>query len=155
MKYLKHKTALVGKKAKIGDNTRLWAFCNIQDGAVIGSGCNLRDGCYVEKGAVIGNNVTIKNNVCVFEGVTLEDQVFVGVNVVFINDRHPKSRNKNWTLEKTRVKKGASIGSNATILCGITVGEGAMVGAGSVVTKDVPAGATVLGNPARIRKGRN
>ncbi len=152
MNYFKHETTIVGKTAKIGNDTRVWAFCNIQDGVTIGSGCNICDGCFIEKGAVIGNNVTIKNNACIFDGVTIEDDVFVGVNVSFINDRHPKSRNKNWTLEKTLVKKGASIGSNSTILCGITIGPGAMIGAGSVVTKDVAPNTVVFGNPARPKQ---
>ncbi len=150
MKYLKHKTALIGKKAKIGPKTKIWAFVNIQDGAVIGTHCNICDGCFIEKGAMIGNHVTIKNDVAVFEGITLEDDVFCGANVAFINDRYPRSHRKDpWVLEKTTVKKGATIGANATILCGVTIGEYAVIGAGSVVTKDVAPFVIVLGNPAR------
>ena len=151
MSYFKHDKALVSEDAKIGDDTRIWAFTNIQAGAVIGSQCNICDGSFVEKGAVIGDQVTIKHHVAVFDGVTLEDNVFVGSNVAFINDRHPRSGAGNeWTLEKTVVKKGASLGSNSSILCGITIGEYAVVGAGSVVTKGVPPHAIVCGNPSTL-----
>ena len=149
MNYFKHPTALVGAKAQIGDGTRVWAFVNIQDGAVVGKGCNVCDHCFVEEGVAIGDNVTIKNGVSVFEGVTLEDGVFVGPHAVFVNDRYPKSRNSNWKLERTVVRRGASIGANATIMCGITIGEDAIIGAGAVVLKDVPARAKMVGNPAR------
>lgn len=148
MSYFKHAQALVDKKAKIGEGTRVWAFTNIQEGAVIGKNCNICDGSFVEQGAVIGDDVTIKHHVAVFNGVRIEDGVFVGSNVAFINDRHPRSKKKDWVLEKTLIKKGASIGSNAVILCGITVGEYAVVGAGSVVTKDVLPRTVVCGNPA-------
>ncbi|MDP2653013.1 MAG: acyltransferase [Candidatus Omnitrophota bacterium] len=152
MKFFQHEKALVSPKAKIGDETRVWAFVNVQDGAVIGRGCNICDGCFIEKGSVIGDNVTLKNRVHVFEGITLEDDVFCGANTAFINDRYPRSNRKDkWVLETTLVKKGASIGSNATILCGITIGEYAFVGAGSVVTRDVPSHAIVVGNPARLK----
>jgi acetyltransferase-like isoleucine patch superfamily enzyme len=149
MNYFKHDSALVGAKAQIGDGTRIWAFVNILDGAVVGRNCNICDCSFIEKGVVLGDNVTIKNGVSVFEGVTLEDGVFVGPNAVFINDRFPRSRNPGWRLEKTRIRKGATIGANATILCGVTVGEYAVIGAGSVVLKDIPAHAIVVGNPAR------
>jgi len=149
-KFFQHASALVSSKAEIGENTRIWAFTNIQEGAVIGQSCNICDGCYVEKGSLIGNHVTLKNGVNVFAGVTLEDDVFCGANAAFTNDRHPRSQRRDpWVLEKTLVKKGASIGSNAVLLCGITVGEYAVVGAGSVVTKDVKAHEIFVGNPAR------
>ena len=152
MDYFRHDMALIGANAKIGEKTRIWAFTNIQDGAIIGKHCNVCDGCFVEKGALVGDHVTLKNGVSVFEGVTLEDDVFCGANVTFVNDRHPRSNRKDrWVMEKTLVKKGATIGSNATIMCGVTIGEYAVVGAGSVVTKDVPAFAITVGNPAEFR----
>lgn len=150
-KNFQHEKSLVGKKAQIGEKTRIWAFVNIQDGAVIGAGCNICDGCFIEKGAVIGNHVTLKNGIAVFDGIVLEDDVFCGANCAFINDRYPRSHRKDsWALEKTLVKKGATIGTNATILCGIVIGEYAVVGAGSVVTKDVAAHTIVVGNPAKV-----
>jgi len=148
--FSQHKNALVAEKAKIGNNTRLWAFVNVQDDAQIGEHCNICDGCFIEKGAVIGNHVILKNGVNVFDGVTLEDNVFCGANAAFTNDRHPRSvRRDPWVLEKTLVKKGATIGSNAVILCGLTVGQYAVVGAGAVVTKNVADYEIVAGNPAR------
>ncbi|MBI5415333.1 MAG: N-acetyltransferase [Candidatus Omnitrophica bacterium] len=151
MNYFKHKTALVDKKARIGKGTRLWAFTNVKAGAVIGCNCNICDGSFVEGGAVIGDNVTIKHHVVVFDGVTLGDYVFVGSNVAFVNDRYPRSKKKDWVLEKTAVGKGATIGSNAVVLCGVTIGEYAVVGAGSVVTKDVASFTVVYGNPASVK----
>ena len=149
--YFQHEKALIGSTAQIGENTRIWAFANIQDGAVIGRGCNICDGCFVEKGAVIGDNVTLKNGVNIFEGIVLEDDVFCGPHAAFINDRYPRSFNKDtWVLEKTIVKKGATIGCNATVLCGMTIGRYAFIGAGSVVTKDVGDFHIVRGNPARF-----
>ena len=149
-KYFKHPAALVSPRAVIGEKTRIWAFANIADGAVVGKDCNICDGCYIEKGAVIGNHVILKNGVNVFEGVTLEDNVFCGANAAFTNDRHPRAlRRDPWVLEKTLVKTGASIGSNAVILCGITVGQYAVVGAGCVVTKSVGDYEIVAGNPGR------
>jgi len=147
--FFQHEQALVSPDARIGPDTRLWAFTNIQAGAVIGRACNICDGCFIEKGAVIGNNVTLKNGVNVFDGITIEDDVFCGANASFINDRYPRSR-QQWRLEKTLIKKGATIGSNATILCGITIGEYAFVAAGSVVTRDVSDFTLVVGNPARF-----
>jgi UDP-2-acetamido-3-amino-2,3-dideoxy-glucuronate N-acetyltransferase len=148
--YFQHETALVSPQAVIGKGTRIWAFTNIQAEAVIGENCNICDGCYVEKGARIGNHVKLKNHVCVFDGIILEDGVFVGANTSFINDRFPRAESAGFTLEYTLVKKGATIGAGSVILCGITIGEYALVGAGSVVTKNVEAHTMVLGNPARF-----
>ena len=150
MNYFKHEYALVHPQAKIGEGCRIWAFVNIQQGAVIGQRCNICDGCYIEGGAVVGNHVTIKNGVEIFNGVTIEDDVFLGAHATFINDRYPRSNRKDeWVLEKIHVKKGVTIGANATIMCGVTIGEYAVVGAGAVVTKNIEPYTIVRGNPAR------
>lgn len=150
MNYFKHDKALVEEGSQIGEGTRVWAFAHIQSGAKLGSHCNICNGTFVEKGAVIGNHVTIKHNVCIFDGVTIDDDVFVGSNIAFINDRYPRSHRKDsWILEKTHIKKGATLGSNTSILCGLTIAEYAIVGAGSVVTENVQAYAIVVGNPAQ------
>ena len=121
--------------------------------AQIGENCNICSHCFIENDVKIGNNVTVKSGVQLWDGITLEDDVFIGANVSFTNDRYPKSKNKNWKLEETKVRRGASIGAGSTILCGIEIGEESMIGAGSVVTKDVPAGELWMGNPARfVRK---
>ena len=140
-------------QAPIPESTNVWQFCVILPKAKIGENCNICSHCLVENEVVIGNNCTIKCGVQSWDGVTLEDNVCIGANVTFTNDRYPKAKNPNWILEKTRICKGASIGAGSTLLCGITIGENAMIGAGSVVTKDVPAGELWLGNPARfVRK---
>lgn len=150
MGFFKHEKASVHPEAKIGDGTRIWANTNIQAGAVIGKGCNICDGSFVEKGAIVGNAVTVKHHVSIFDGVTIEDNVFIGSNIAFINDRYPRSaRHDAWTLEKTLIKKGATIGSNAVVMCGLTVGEYAMIGAGAVVIRDVPPFAIMVGSPAK------
>ncbi|HBH65520.1 MAG TPA: dTDP-6-deoxy-3,4-keto-hexulose isomerase [Erwinia persicina] len=130
---------------QIGKGTRIWQFCVVLDGAVIGENCNICSHCFIESEAVIGNNVTIKCGVQIWNGITLDDDVFIGPNVTFCNDKHPRSGNKNWLLEGVRVKKGASIGANATILPGITIGENAVIAAGAIVTKSVAAGQLVKG----------
>lgn len=139
--------------AVIPESTNVWQFCVVLPNALIGENCNICSHCFVENGAVIGNNVTIKNGVQVWDGVTIEDNVQIGANVSFTNDRYPRSKNPNWVLEKTRVCRGASIGAGSCISCGITIGENAMIGMGSVVTHDVPANELWRGNPARfVRK---
>ncbi len=149
MSYFKHPQALVGPKAVIGEGTRVWAFTNIQDGSQIGQGCNICDGCFIEEGVTVGDYVTLKNGIAVFKGITIEDEVFCGANCSFINDRYPRShRQETWVLEKTFIKRGATLGTNATILCGITIGEYSVVGAGAVVTKSVQPHEIVIGNPA-------
>ena len=149
-KFYKHPRALV-ESDLIGEGTRIWAFVHVLPGARIGRGCNIGDHCYIEGKARIGNDVTIKNNVAVWDGVWIEDRVFVGPNASFTNDARPRSRSLDWVLLPTRVEEGATIGANATILCDLTIGRHALVGAGAVVTRDVPAFALVLGNPGRVR----
>lgn len=134
---------------RIGEGTRIWQFVVVLPGAVIGRDGNICSHCFIENQVVVGDRVTVKCGVQLWDGVTLEDDVFVGPNVTFTNDPQPRSRNATAKLLPTLVKKGASIGANATILPGLTIGEGAMVGAGSVVTKDVPPRTLVVGNPAR------
>lgn len=137
---------------EIGNGTKIWQFCVVLEGAKIGDNCNICSHCFIEGQAIIGNNVTLKEGVHVWNGVIIEDDVFIGPNATFCNDKFPKSKNKDFKLLKTVVKKGASIGANATILPGLVIGEGALIGAGAVVTKDVPDGAVFIGNPARIYK---
>ena len=129
----------------IGENTNIWQFCVVLKDAQIGSDCNICSHCFIENDVIIGNSVTIKCGVQIWDGMRIEDNVFVGPNVTFCNDRYPKSRNKNWKLEPVIIKKGASIGANATILPGVTIGENAMIAAGAVVVKDVPANVVYLG----------
>ena len=149
--YFLHPSGLC-ESADVGAGTRIWAFAHVLAGARVGARCNLCDHTFVETGAVIGDGVTVKNGVQVWAGVTLEDDVFVGPNATFTNDVMPRAAVKRpqeaW-LAPTVVRRGASIGANATIVCGTTVGEGAFVGAGAVVVGDVPPHTVVVGNPAR------
>lgn len=147
------------ESTSVGAGTRIWAFAHVTDGAIVGCECNLGDGVYVERGAVIGDRVTVKNGVMLWAGVTIEDEAFIGPAVVFSNDKYPRSPRlplvreryqapENW-LQPTRVCRGASLGAGAIILPGVTIGSFAMVAAGSVVTREVPAYRLVMGNPAR------
>ncbi|NPV87527.1 MAG: N-acetyltransferase [Anaerolineae bacterium] len=155
--FYSHPTALV-ETSTIGEGTRIWAYAHVMNNVSIGKNCNIGDHCFIESGVIIGNNVTIKNGNMIFEGVMLEDGVFVGPHVFFTNDLYPRSprlpqakkryETQDW-LKKTLVKQGATLGAGAIILAGNTIGEFSMVGAGSVVTRDVPAYALVIGNPAK------
>ena len=136
---------------EVGAGTRIWAFAHVLPGARIGADCNICDGVFVEDGVTVGDRVTIKSGVQLWTGVELEDDVFVGPNATFTNDPFPRSKQHPDEYARTVVRAGASIGANATILPGLEIGQGAMVGAGSVVTRPVPPHAIVKGNPARIR----
>lgn len=133
-------------EGRVGEGTRIWRWSHVAQTGVVGDNCMIGQGCYVA--GIVGNNCRIQNGAQIFEGVTLEDDVFVGPNACFTNDK--KTGTKSEYPVRTLVKRGATIGANATIICGVVVGENALVGAGAVVTKDVPAGATVVGCPARI-----
>lgn len=148
--YFVHESSYVDEGARIGSGTKIWHFCHVMPGAVIGERCNLGQNVVVMSGTVIGNNVKIQNNVSIYEGVTLEDDVFCGPSCVFTNVINPRSHvSRKSEYLPTLVKRGASIGANATIICGGTIGEFAFVGAGAVVRGDVPAYGLVVGVPAR------
>ncbi len=146
-----HPTAVVEEGAVIGEGTRIWHFAHIRSGARIGKNCNIGKGVYVDVDVEIGDRVKIQNFVSVYRGVKIEDDVFLGPHATLTNDLYPRSFNEDWKVVPTLIKRGASIGANATIICGVTIGEYAMVGAGAVVTKDVPPHALVYGNPARLK----
>jgi len=148
--YFVHPHALVETEA-IGEGTRIWAFAHVMKDAVVGKNCNIGDHAFVESNVVVGDGVTIKNGVAVWDGVSLADHVFVGPNAVFTNDRNPRAEVKKSREQfvLTKVHEGASIGANATVVCGVTIGRYAFVGAGTVVIRDIPAYALVVGNPAR------
>lgn len=149
-----HETACVDQGAVVGKGTKIWHFSHVMPGAVIGERCNLGQNVFIANNVRIGNNVKIQNNVSVYEGVILEDDVFCGPSAVFTNVRNPRSafpRNSSEHYVKTLVKRGATIGANATIVCGVTLGEWAFVAAGAVVTKDVPTYGLVVGVPAQVR----
>lgn len=145
-----HKLADVQSK-NIGKNTNIWQFCVVLEGAEVGNNCNICSHCFIENDVKIGNNVTIKNGVSLYDGITIEDDVFIGPNVAFCNDRYPKSKNKNFKLEHILIKKGASIGANATILPGVTIGEGALIAAGAVVTEDVKENSVYISKEKNVR----
>ena len=145
-----HEKALC-ESDRVGPRTRVWAFAHIMPEATVGADCNVCDHVFIESGAKLGNRVIVKNSVLVWNGVTIEDDVFLGPNMVFTNVRNPRAAFPPTPdqFSPTLVKRGASIGANATVVCGVTIGEQAFVGAGSVVTADVPAHALMVGNPAR------
>lgn len=153
-----HSTAEVSPLAQIGENTKIWHHSQVRENAQIGANCILGKGVYVDAGVKLGDNVKIQNYVSIFHGVTIEDGVFIGPHVCFTNDLQPRAitqdgtlkGEEDWVLSETLLRRGASIGANATIRCGVTIGEWAMIGAGSVVTQDVPAYGLFYGNPARL-----
>ena len=147
--FFAHPNSIIESK-QIGKATRVWAFAHVLPGAVIGEDCNICDHVFIENDVVVGNRVTVKCGVQLWDGIRLEDDVFVGPNATFTNDPFPRSKKYPTEFSKIVVQKGASIGANATILPGITIGQNSMVGAGAVVTRDVPPNSIVMGNPARI-----
>jgi acetyltransferase-like isoleucine patch superfamily enzyme len=153
-----HPTAEVSTDARLGQGIQIWHHAQVREGAEIGDYCILGKGVYIDAGVHLGEGVKVQNYVSVYHGVTIEDGVFIGPHVCFTNDLQPRAINPDgslkkaddWVLSETRIQRGASLGANSTIRCGITIGEWAMVGAGSVVTHDVPAYGLVYGNPARL-----
>lgn len=145
-----HHTAEVSPRANIGPGTVIWNNVQVREDAIIGRNCSVGKDAYIDVGTVVGDGVKIQNGVSVYAGVTVEDDVFLGPHMTFTNDIFPRAFSADWQVVPTLVKKGASVGANATIICGTTIGEYAMVAAGSVVTRSVTAHALVLGNPARL-----
>ena len=146
-----HPSAVVEKTANIGDGTKIWHFAHVREDAEIGKECVLGHSVYVGEGVKIGNRVKLENRATVYQGVKIEDNVFVGPHVTFTNDLYPRSHSTDWKIMPTSVKKGASIGAGTVVICGVTIGEYAMIGAGSVVTKDIPPHAMAYGTPTKIR----
>lgn len=144
-----HPTANVASDVKIGSGTKVWINSQIRENATIGVNCIISKDTYIDTNVIIGNNCKIQNSVSIYQGVTIDDDVFVGPNVCFTNDKVPRAFDSEWKITPTFVKKGVSIGANATIVCGVTIGEYAMVAAGSVVTKDIEPYSLVMGNPAK------
>ncbi|MBR4497951.1 MAG: N-acetyltransferase [Bacteroidales bacterium] len=139
-------------QASVPESTNIWQFCVVLPNARIGENCNVCSHCFIENDVIIGDNVTIKCGVQIWDGIRMEDNVFIGPNVTFTNDKFPRSKQYPEKFENTIIRKGASLGAGCTVLCGIEIGENAMIGAGSVVTKNVPANELWVGNPARFVK---
>jgi UDP-2-acetamido-3-amino-2,3-dideoxy-glucuronate N-acetyltransferase len=145
-----HETAVIDEGCTIGEGTRIWHFCHLMPGCVLGSGCSIGQNVVISPGVILGNNVKVQNNVSIYSGVTCEDDVFLGPSMVFTNVINPRSAiNRKNEFLKTHVARGATIGANATIVCGHNIGRYAFIGAGAVVTKEVADYALVIGNPAR------
>ncbi|MFW9907741.1 MAG: acyltransferase [Candidatus Thorarchaeota archaeon] len=145
-----HEKAVVDEGAKIGRGTRVWHFAHVRGTAKIGENCIIGKGVYIDADVEIGNRVKIQNGVSVYHGVKIEDEVFCGPHMTFTNDMYPRAFGESWEVSKTLVKRGASIGAHAVIICDTTLGEYCMVGSGAIVTKDVPSHGLVVGNPARL-----
>ena len=156
-KYFKHSSSIISEKATIGDSSNIWHFSHIREGAKIGKNVTIGQNVYIDKDVIIGDNCKIQNNVSIYKGVTINRNVFVGPGVTFTNDLYPKI--DGWSEEKiipTLVKEGVSIGANSTIICGTTLNENCLIGAGSVVTKDIKSNMIALGNPAvEIKKNKS
>ena len=149
--YFTHETAIVESGVTIGKNTNIWHHCHVRGGAVIGENVNIGKGVYVDANVAIGNNVRIQNGVSLYKGVKIEDDVFLGPHCNFTNDLYPRANSKNWVVVPTLIKRGASIGSHATIICGVTVGEYSLISVGAVVTEDTLPYSLMLGHPARLK----
>lgn len=154
MTYFQHPTSIIDNDIKIGKNTKIWAFSHISKGVVIGENCVIGEGVHIGPNIIIGDNCKIQNHSLLYEGVTLEDNVFLGPNTITTNDFTPQVggdwKNSN-RFRKTLFKQGCSIGANSTIICGVTIGENSLIGAGSVVTKNIPKNGTAFGNPAKLK----
>lgn len=146
-----HPSAEVSAQAEVGHGTRIWHYAHVREGARIGENCIIGKDVYIDHEVMIGNNVKIQNGVSVYYGVTVEDDVILAPNATVTNDLYPRAFSENWQVIPTLIKRGASVGANATIICGVTLGEYCMVAAGTVVTKSVPAHGLVMGNPGRLR----
>lgn len=150
-KFFSHPSSIIEEEVQIGANTKIWHFCHILPHSIIGENCSFGQNCVIGPKVKVGNGVKVQNNVSLYEGVVCEDDVFIGPSVVFTNVLNPRSFiNRHDEFKTTLLKKGCSLGANSTIVCGVSIGEYALVGAGSVVTKDIPTHALVVGNPARI-----
>ena len=145
------KTAKIDPKAQIGNHVKIWNWTKVRENVIIGNNVTIGQCVYIDKNVKIGSNVKIQNGVSVYDGVIIESDVFIGPNVTFTNDKYPKANNKDWVISPTIIKKGASIGANSTIICGCTIGESAMIGAGSVVTKNIPDKSLVYGSYATVK----
>ncbi|WP_214459940.1 acyltransferase [Flavihumibacter fluvii] len=151
MNYISHPSAIIDPGAQIGDGTRIWHFCHLMPGAIVGERCTIGQNVFIDNNVMVGNGCKIQNNVSLYNGVVLEDDVFIGPSVVFTNVINPRAFiERKSEFRATIVARGASIGANVTIVCGVRIGEYALIGAGAVITKDVPDYALVVGNPGRI-----
>ncbi len=151
-KYFVHPTAVVDEPVEIGDGTKIWHFSHVMAGASIGENCSIGQNVFIGSGAILGNNIKVQNNVSIYDGVILEDHVFCGPSMVFTNVFNPRSFiSRRKEFRKTLVKRGATLGANVTVVCGNTIGQYAFIGAGSVVTKDIPDYALVYGNPGKVK----
>lgn len=150
MTFRVNETATVDEGAVIGEGTSIWHYVHVRSGSVIGDDCIVGQAAYIDEGVTIGSRVKIQNKVSIYHGVSVGDDVFIGPHVCFTNDMYPRAFNPDWKITKTQVERGVSIGANATIRCGVTIGEFAMIGAGSLVTKDVPPFALFVGSPGKV-----